>query len=174
MYGRLPRRSPDQMLSDAEYSSEVQQPLRATAVMSEHQHMCWAAPLTNQQGHAGSLHPEGRAPYVPHPMAKSGRERSQTGMSRHGGMILERRVLAGHRLNCLLRTGGQGQGRNTETSSECRRPTGTTVSQLPEPRPQTVAREPEPRCQASTGIAHCVVAGIGSNWLPEWLPGDVR
>ena len=20
----------------------------------------------------------------------------------------------------------------------------------------------------------CVVAGIGSNWLPEWLPGDVR
>jgi hypothetical protein len=55
-----------------------------------------------------------RAPYVPHPMAKSGPERSQVGMNSNGNTISERCVVAGYRLNRLLRAGGQEQGRTAD------------------------------------------------------------
>jgi len=41
------------------YSSEVQQPMRATAVLGSHQHTRWAAPFDRKQGRASSLHPDG-------------------------------------------------------------------------------------------------------------------
>ena len=45
----------------APYSSEVQQPMRATAVLGRHPHTHWAASSDREQGRAGSLHPEGPA-----------------------------------------------------------------------------------------------------------------
>jgi hypothetical protein len=42
------------------YSSHVQQPMRATAIMDSRQHTHQAAPLGHEQGRAHSLHPEGR------------------------------------------------------------------------------------------------------------------
>jgi hypothetical protein len=42
------------------YSSEVQQPMRATAVLGSHQHTRWAALFDREQGRAASLHPEGQ------------------------------------------------------------------------------------------------------------------
>jgi hypothetical protein len=42
------------------YSSEVQQPMRATAIMDGHQHTHQAAPFRREQGRAGSLHLEGQ------------------------------------------------------------------------------------------------------------------
>jgi hypothetical protein len=42
------------------YSSEVQQPLRATAIMASRLHTNQAAPLDPEQGRAGSLHTEGQ------------------------------------------------------------------------------------------------------------------
>jgi hypothetical protein len=47
----------------------------------------------------------GRAPYVPHPMAKSGPERSQVGIGSNDSAISERSILASHRPNRPLRTG---------------------------------------------------------------------
>ena len=41
------------------YSSQVQQPMRATAVLSRHPHMHWTASFGREQGRAGSLHPDG-------------------------------------------------------------------------------------------------------------------
>lgn len=41
------------------YSSQVQQPVRATAILGGHQHTRWAALFDREQGRAGSLHPEG-------------------------------------------------------------------------------------------------------------------
>ena len=41
------------------YSSEVQQPKRSTAIMSEQLHARQAAPFDREQGSAGSLHPDG-------------------------------------------------------------------------------------------------------------------
>ena len=41
------------------YSSEVQQPMRATAILSRHPHTHWPAPFDREQGRAGSLHPGG-------------------------------------------------------------------------------------------------------------------
>lgn len=38
------------------YSSEVQQPMRAMAILNGHLHMWRAAPLEREQGCAGSLH----------------------------------------------------------------------------------------------------------------------
>jgi hypothetical protein len=43
------------------YSSEVQQPTRATAILSSHPHTCPAAPSDREQDLAGSLHPEGQS-----------------------------------------------------------------------------------------------------------------
>ncbi len=40
------------------YSSEVQQPMRATAVLGGHPHTRWAAPVDREQARASSLHPE--------------------------------------------------------------------------------------------------------------------
>ncbi len=42
------------------YSSDVQQPMRATAILSRHPHTRWAASFGREQGRAGSLHPEGQ------------------------------------------------------------------------------------------------------------------
>jgi len=42
------------------YSTGVQQPVRATAVMSSHPRMRHAAQFNCEQGRAGSLHPEGQ------------------------------------------------------------------------------------------------------------------
>jgi hypothetical protein len=42
------------------YSSDIQQPVRATATMDGHQHTHQAAPFGRDQGRAGSLHPEGQ------------------------------------------------------------------------------------------------------------------
>ena len=42
------------------YSSEVQQPMHATAVLGGHPHTRWAAPVDREQGRASSLHPEGQ------------------------------------------------------------------------------------------------------------------
>ena len=41
------------------YSSQVQQPMRATAVLGERPHTRWAAPVDREQGRAAGLHPEG-------------------------------------------------------------------------------------------------------------------
>ena len=41
------------------YSSEVQQPMRATAIVGRHPHARCAAPLDREQGRADSLHPAG-------------------------------------------------------------------------------------------------------------------
>ena len=43
------------------YSSWVQQPMRATAVLGRHPHTLWAAPVDREQGRASGLHPEGQA-----------------------------------------------------------------------------------------------------------------
>src|SRR5262249_39945941 len=51
-----------------------------------------------------------------HPTANSGPEWSQTGMSCNDGTISDRRVSACHRLNCLLGSRGQGQGRTADLS----------------------------------------------------------
>jgi hypothetical protein len=51
--------STDQMVTVVPYSSEIQQPMRATAVLGCHPHMQWAAPFDREQGRAASLHPEG-------------------------------------------------------------------------------------------------------------------
>ena len=45
----------------APYSSEVQQPVRATAIMSVHPHTRNAAPLEREHGRSDSLHPDGLA-----------------------------------------------------------------------------------------------------------------
>jgi len=42
------------------YSSQVQQPMRATAVLGERPHTRWAAPVDREQGRAAGLHPEGQ------------------------------------------------------------------------------------------------------------------
>jgi hypothetical protein len=42
------------------YSSEVQQPMRATAALGRRPHIWWAAPGDREQSRAGSLHPEGQ------------------------------------------------------------------------------------------------------------------
>jgi hypothetical protein len=42
------------------YSSEVQQPMRATAVLGERPHTRWAAPVDREQERAAGLHPEGQ------------------------------------------------------------------------------------------------------------------
>ena len=39
------------------YSSEVQQPIRVTAVLGGRPHTCWAASGDREQGRASSLHP---------------------------------------------------------------------------------------------------------------------
>ena len=43
------------------YSSEVQQPMRATAVLGKQPNGHWAAPFEREQGRARSLHPGGLA-----------------------------------------------------------------------------------------------------------------
>jgi hypothetical protein len=45
------------------YSSQVQQPMRATAVLGERPHTRWAAPVDREQGRAAGLHPD--APHFP-------------------------------------------------------------------------------------------------------------
>lgn len=45
----------------ATYSSEVQQPVHATAVLREHPHTRRTGPVNREQDRAGSLHPEGQA-----------------------------------------------------------------------------------------------------------------
>ena len=80
--------------------------------------------MVSQRGEPPSMHVKlfltvfyvtaGRAPYVPHPMAKNGHERSQTGVDRDYSTISEDCVSAGSRQDCLLRTGGQGQGRTAD------------------------------------------------------------
>jgi len=56
--------STDQMIATkmgrALYSSEVQQPMRAMAVLDRRPHTCWAAQVDHEQGRASSLHPEGQ------------------------------------------------------------------------------------------------------------------
>ena len=52
-------RSPASLAPVAAYSSEIQQPMRTTAILGRHQHPYWAAPLDRNQDRAGSLHPEG-------------------------------------------------------------------------------------------------------------------
>ena len=79
----------------------------------------------------------GRAPYVPHPMAKSGPERSQVGMSSNGDTISERRVLAGYRPNRLVKTGGQDR---IELS------TFRFSEGLYSPGPRELSTAPAPRC----------------------------
>ena len=51
--------SRDQMVTIVPYSSEIQQPMRATAVLGCHPHTYWAAPFDREQDRAASLHPEG-------------------------------------------------------------------------------------------------------------------
>lgn len=41
------------------YSTEVQQPARATAILSSHRHTNYAAPMPSEQERANGLHPEG-------------------------------------------------------------------------------------------------------------------
>jgi hypothetical protein len=41
------------------YSSEVRQPMLATAVLGKRPRTRWAAPSEREQGRAGSLHPDG-------------------------------------------------------------------------------------------------------------------
>ena len=41
------------------YSSEIQQPRRATAILGTHQHTCWAAPFECEQGRASSYGSKG-------------------------------------------------------------------------------------------------------------------
>src|SRR5260370_36224830 len=55
------RLATDQKLAVVPYSSEVQQPMRATAVLDRRPHMRWAAPGDREKGRAGSLHPDGLA-----------------------------------------------------------------------------------------------------------------
>jgi hypothetical protein len=52
--------STDQMVAVVPYSSEVQQPMHATAVLGCHPHTHWAALSNREQGRAASLHPEGQ------------------------------------------------------------------------------------------------------------------
>ncbi len=52
------------LASVVSYSSQVQQPIRATAVLGGHPHTRWAAPVDREQGRASSLHPGG-APHLP-------------------------------------------------------------------------------------------------------------
>jgi hypothetical protein len=52
-------RSPASLAPVAAYSSEIQQPMRTTAILGRHQHPYWAAPLDRNQDRAGSLHPDG-------------------------------------------------------------------------------------------------------------------
>jgi hypothetical protein len=47
-------------LAAVPYSSEPQQPMRATAVLGTYRHMHWAAPFDREQGRAGSSHQEGQ------------------------------------------------------------------------------------------------------------------
>jgi hypothetical protein len=47
------------MVTVAPYSSEVQQPIRATAVPGRHPCTHYAVPFDHEQGRAGSLHPDG-------------------------------------------------------------------------------------------------------------------
>jgi hypothetical protein len=54
------------------YSSEIQQPMRATAIMDGHQHTHQAAPFGREQGRAASLQPDGLAIAV-HSTCTSGR-----------------------------------------------------------------------------------------------------
>ena len=54
------------------YSSEVQQPMRATAVMSGHPHTRWSAPVDREQVRASSLHPDAQH----HPTADKQRRSS--------------------------------------------------------------------------------------------------
>lgn len=50
----------DQMVAVVPYSSEVQQPVRATAVLDGYPHMRWAAQRDREQGRASSLQPGGQ------------------------------------------------------------------------------------------------------------------
>ena len=52
--------STDQTVAVVPYSSGVQQPMRATAVLGRCPQMRWTAPEDREQGRAGSLHPEGQ------------------------------------------------------------------------------------------------------------------
>lgn len=52
------------------YSGEVQQPMRATAILSRYQQTHEAAPLDREQGRIGSLHPEA-SQASGHPRARS-------------------------------------------------------------------------------------------------------
>jgi hypothetical protein len=52
--------STDQMVMVVGYSTEVQQPMRATAVLGCHLHTHWAAPSGREQGRTASLHPDGQ------------------------------------------------------------------------------------------------------------------
>jgi hypothetical protein len=66
-FSRVPPRSPDVnmiltvslLASVVSYSSEVQQPMHATAVLGCHPRTHHAAPFDHDQGRAGSLHPDG-------------------------------------------------------------------------------------------------------------------
>ena len=49
------------MVAVVPYSSEVQQPMRATAVLDGRPHMRWAAQRDREQGRAGSLQPDSRS-----------------------------------------------------------------------------------------------------------------
>jgi hypothetical protein len=40
------------------YSSEVQQPMRATAILNRHPQTYYAAPFGREQGRSSSLHPD--------------------------------------------------------------------------------------------------------------------
>ncbi len=42
------------------YSSELQQPVRAAAVLGGRLRMRWTGPVDREQGRAASLHPEGQ------------------------------------------------------------------------------------------------------------------
>lgn len=58
----------DSEVAVVQYSREVQQPMRVTAVLGKCPHMHWAGPVNREQGRAVSLQPEGsctlRAPSV--------------------------------------------------------------------------------------------------------------
>jgi hypothetical protein len=69
----------------------------------------------HRQTRLDSVRPSSRrAPYVHHRTARSGYERSQAGRYGQRGVTSECGIFAGHRLNCLVETGGQGQGRTAD------------------------------------------------------------
>jgi hypothetical protein len=100
------------------YSSEVQQPMRATAILSRHPHTHWPAPFDREQGRAGSLHPDGNLRPVhsacisePSQPVLRGLGRALTG----AGQVWPKMALPQvGRQNCLFRSSGQGQGRTAD------------------------------------------------------------